>query len=265
MQFAINNAELIRKLYVDEQNSASEIAKQLGTYTLNVTRALKFLNIPIRDKSETQALLLKQNKVPHPTKGKKVSEETKIRISEKVHQKWKSFSPEKLEEIREGCRNRWEAYDDEHKELLRRTSVEGIRRSSKEGSKLEHEIISGLNEAGFLALHHHNLAEKEKLEVDIYLPEIRVAVEIDGPAHFFPIWGEDSLAKHKKADSEKNGILALNGYCVIRVKNLVNRVTDVIRRNLLHNLIEIICGIKESFPDLDQRIIYLDIETGEIE
>lgn len=262
MQFALENHKQLIKWYVDEKLSASEIAKKLGTYTLKVTRALKFLKIEIRDKSETQALVLE--KIPHPTKGKRMSEETKQKISTSVHNKWKSFSDEKRLAIKEECKRRWDNYSLDHIEALRAASVEGIRRSSKEGSKLELYLMQGLRDNGYKPHHHFNPHEKEKLEVDIYIPELKVAVEIDGPSHFFPIWGDDALAKVTKADSEKNGLLALNGFCVIRIRNLVNKATDVLKRNLLKNLIEVLEDVKRKFPPKSERLMYLDIETGEV-
>lgn len=259
MQFAINHAETIIKFYLEDKMSASEIAKELGTYTLNVTRALKYLKIPIRSKSETQSLVLEQNKAPHPTKGKKLSKETKAKIGNKIHDRYEALSDEEKQERSDAAKERWDNYSDDHIERMRQLSYAGIRRSSKEGSRLEHEIIEGLKENGIVAFHHHNLNEQERLEVDVYCPHSKVAIEIDGPAHYQPIWGHDALARHQKADAEKNGILLLNGFHVIRVKNLVNRVSDIHKRNLLDNILKIIDNPPKN------KIVYINIETGEIE
>ena len=41
------------------------------------------------------------------------------------------------------------------------------------------------------------------LELDFYFPDYNYAVEINGKAHYFPIYGEDTLAAQKKRDSRK--------------------------------------------------------------
>lgn len=41
------------------------------------------------------------------------------------------------------------------------------------------------------------------LELDFYFPDYKYAVEINGKAHYFPIYGEDILAAQKKRDSRK--------------------------------------------------------------
>ena len=43
------------------------------------------------------------------------------------------------------------------------------------------------------------------------------AIEIDGPSHFLPIWGQAALNKTIKSDNEKNGLLRYHGIMVLRV------------------------------------------------
>jgi very-short-patch-repair endonuclease len=56
-------------------------------------------------------------------------------------------------------------------------------------------------------------------EVDIFLPEVGFAIEIDGVSHHQPVWGEEVLQKTQLADSKKNGELLNNGISVVRVRN----------------------------------------------
>ena len=42
-----------------------------------------------------------------------------------------------------------------------------------------------------------------KLEIDIYLPTIKLAIELNGPVHYFPIYGEETLRKCQDKDIRK--------------------------------------------------------------
>lgn len=49
-------------------------------------------------------------------------------------------------------------------------------------------------------------------EVDIVIPDRKIAVELNGPVHYFPLFGEDKLAKIKAADLSKQAELEADGY-----------------------------------------------------
>jgi very-short-patch-repair endonuclease len=66
--------------------------------------------------------------------------------------------------------------------------------------------------------HKEQLLVNTKLQIDLFLPTMGVAIEIDGPSHFEPVWGEDALKKNKKYDSKKNGIILGRGLNLIRIK-----------------------------------------------
>lgn len=60
------------------------------------------------------------------------------------------------------------------------------------------------------------------LEIDIYIPKLKVAFEINGPGHYDPIYGKESLDARKKADRKKRYISNKNGirFHSIAAKNL---------------------------------------------
>jgi very-short-patch-repair endonuclease len=47
---------------------------------------------------------------------------------------------------------------------------------------------------------------------------MNVAIEIDGPSHFLPVWGDDALKRNQKYDQKKTGLLLGKGLSLIRVK-----------------------------------------------
>ena len=206
------------KQYWTQERSVGDIAKELETYPNKVRRALKSHGIKLRDKGSAQAVALKKGRSSHPTKDKGHSEESKLKISESVAQNWESLSYEELEERRETAREQWRNMSEEQKIKLRESAVPGIKRASREGSKLEKYIRDQLTKDGYVIEYHKKgIVPNANLEVDIYLPELGTAIEIDGPSHFMPIWGEEALIKTIKSDNEKNGLLRYHGIMVLRV------------------------------------------------
>ena len=45
-----------------------------------------------------------------------------------------------------------------------------------------------------------------------------IAIEIDGPSHFLPVWGEDALKKNISYDQKKQGLILGRGLTLIRIK-----------------------------------------------
>lgn len=264
MKFAIEHEIELRKKYIEEKITASEIARNYGTYTNKIVRALKFLKIEIRDKSECQKELLKSGKAIHPTKGKKLSAETKAKISESSHNNWDNKTPDELEAFKQLKRDAWNSRSADDVEEFNKKSVNAIAKASRVGSKAEIRLVDELKKAGYNAIHHHRPIEKEKLEVDILIPDKRIAIEIDGPSHYKPIWGAINFDRTRKADIEKNGILATNGFCMIRIKNLVNTVTQHMYKKTCESLIKVLEEIETSFPKQSDRLIYINIADGEV-
>lgn len=41
------------------------------------------------------------------------------------------------------------------------------------------------------------------LEIDIYIPSLKLCIELNGPVHYFPIWGEEKLKSVQNKDIQK--------------------------------------------------------------
>jgi very-short-patch-repair endonuclease len=184
--------------YLNENMSTYEIAKKFKTYPNKIRRELIKNGIEIRDHSEAQSKALETGVAKHPTKGKKVKQETKDKIGESMLNNWKNMPSKE---------RRYE-------------SALALRRASIEGSRLEKYLMNGLMGMGYSVSMHYLFAEKQHIDLFISLSTKNlkgIAIEVDGPTHFKPIWGKDSLAKRQKSDNKKTGLLLSNGFALIRV------------------------------------------------
>jgi very-short-patch-repair endonuclease len=50
------------------------------------------------------------------------------------------------------------------------------------------------------------------------IPSINVAIEIDGPSHFLPVWGDNALQRNQKYDKKKEGLMIGKGLTLIRIQ-----------------------------------------------
>jgi len=210
---------LLRKEYEVGLKSFRDIADEHGTYANKVRRdAIKF-KINIRDKSVAQKNALKTGRSQHPTQGKERSEETKNKIGTGVMTSWENLDDETLEKRKEKARQNWENLPEEVKENILHEANTAVRQASKTGSKLELFLFNRLLQDGYVVEFHkeQNLLNT-KLQLDLFLPKLNIAIEVDGPSHFAPVWGEDTLKRNKGYDNKKTGLILGKGLSLIRVK-----------------------------------------------
>lgn len=214
-----NKRQTIYELYIDKKMSFAEIAEQYSTYANKVRRdALRF-NIPIRTKSEAQKQVLISGKAAHPTAGKQRTEAEKNKISLGVYNAWSDLPEHERQKRQKDSKDRWNNLDQKIKDNMLHSAHLAIRKSSKEGSKLEKFILSKLLENNYsVEFHKEQILSNTKLQIDIFLPKQNVAIEVDGPSHFEPVWGEDSLNKNQKYDQKKTGLIIGKGIRLIRIK-----------------------------------------------
>ena len=104
---------------------------------------------------------------------------------------------------------------------------------------------------------HQVIIPAENLEIDLYIPDLRTIIEVDGPSHFLPIWGEDKLQKQINADLRKSGALLSKGYAVIRVKSLGQESLSK-REQLAEEVIALLNKISNKFPPKSKRFIEVE-------
>jgi very-short-patch-repair endonuclease len=247
--------KIIKDMYINEKKSFAQIAEKLGTYANKIRRdAIKF-KIEIRDKSTAQKNAFDTGVIQHPTKGKKRSEKTKEKIGQSVMKSWESLSDAELKDRKLKAKIQWDNMDDDHKQNMLRLANEAVRVSSKTGSKLEKFILHGLIENGYKTEFHkeQNLLNT-KLQIDIFLPELNTAIEIDGPSHFLPVWGEESLARNVKYDNKKTGLLLGRGCVILRIRQ-TRDFSESRARKILFEVLSILNDIKNNYPEPSARTI----------
>lgn len=259
MSFAEDKIDYIVNEYTIKNRSTYDIANEFGTYPNKINRILVKAGVELKDKVTAQKAAIDSGRYIHPTKGKKRSQETKIKISESIHNYWTNISEDERQKKVEKGKEQWNNMSDEQREELRKASGDAVRKASKEGSKIEHFIRESLIAAGYEVLFHKKgLILRDDFEVDLFVPLLKTVIEIDGPSHFFPIWGEENLNRHIRADSHKNGLLLSEGYVVIRVKYLRKNISQKHMRDIFSAILSVLKKIEEKFPDKDSRYIELE-------
>ena len=94
-----------------------------------------------------------------------------------------------------------------------------VRETSKTGSKLEKYLLENLIGKHIRTeTHKEQILSNTKLHIDLFLPDLNIAIEVDGPSHFEPVWGEEALKRNQKYDNKKTGLLVGKGINLIRIK-----------------------------------------------
>ena len=249
--------------YVIEQyqknSSTYSIAKELDTYPKKIERILKKNGVTLRSRSQAQANAIKTGRSKHPTKGEKRSEEDKNKISKGKELSWKNTSQEDREKFAQQAKERWEKMPSDKKKEMMEKAGRALRIAAIEGSKAEKFLQKKLNEMGFdVILHKKDLIEGN-FEIDLFLPELNTIIEIDGPQHFLPVFGEKKLQEVIKFDSIKNGLLVSKGFCVVRVRYLCKNMSRAVERRLWDLVSKEVGKIKDKFPTKNKRFIELEI------
>ena len=251
--------EFIIDQYTNHKKSTYEIAQELKTYPNKIRRALNTLGVELRDKSKAQTVAIQSGRHEHPTKGKKRTEAEKVAISNGMATYWDEMEESERERRSKISKKQWQEMSEEEKANLRKLAAEAVRKASKEGSKIEKFIYEGLTKAGYdVIFHKRGLVANDKLEVDLFVPSLKTAIEIDGPAHFLPIWGQENLERHIRAEAQKAGLLINRGFVVLRVKNIIRNLSQKNMRETLAGVVEQLEKIEKKFPPATKRLIEIE-------
>lgn len=252
--------DLITELYIKNELSFADIASRCGTYSNKIRRdAIKF-KISIRDKSQAQKNALNSGKHKHPTKGKNRTDSERAKIGRSVMTRWQNLSESEIDAIKQKAKQNWDSLSEDEKMNMKQSAQLAVRQSSKTGSKLEKYLLDKLLKDGWkVDFHKEQMLLNTKLQIDLFLPTINTAIEVDGPSHFLPVWGEDSLQKNIKYDNKKNGLILGKGLALVRIKQL--RDFSPSRADLIYDrLAAALKNIQDKFPDPSNRSITIEDE-----
>lgn len=213
--------EQLIKSYVVDKKSTHQIANE---YKISQTKVRKILidsGVKLRSRSESQKIVVdkKIKEGIHPTMGKHRSEEEKLAIGGSLLKYWDK-NEKARKKMAKHAEKTLKKLPKTEKVASQKKATKGIIKASRFGSKLENFLYKFLCDKGLFPKQHLNMLENEKLEVDLYVPEHKTVIEVDGPSHYLPIWGQDKLEKQQRADKEKVGLLLSKGYNYIRLKHL---------------------------------------------
>jgi len=257
----LENKKWLYQQYITNDRSCEDIAIELGTYRQKVRRALIKVDIKLKDQSSAQVAALKSHRSKHPTLGTKRPEDIKLRISEKVSQNWSEITPEELERRSKISRQQWDAMSITEQQNLVKAGIAAILRASREGSKIEKSLWEGLTKAGYMIEYHKEgiLSGGGKLQIDMFIPSLSTAIEVDGPSHFLPIWGDDKLQKTIQSDQKKTGLLLSMGIVILRIKHIGKHVSNKNKRDILGAVLLQLERIKSDYPIKTNRLIEIEV------
>lgn len=247
----------IRDYYLERSMSWAALAKLSGTYSQRIRRDAQKFGIESRSKSDAQKAALSSGRHPHPTKDKQRPEDVKIRISETMFDTWEDMDDDERERRRQKAVEIWNQKSPQEIEEFRKAAGDGVRAAAKEGSALEKFLQKELIKAGYkVEFHKEHFILREKQQIDIFLPELNTAIEVDGPSHFSNIWGDDVLKKNIERDRIKTGLLLERGLCIIRVRQ-TKSLSAKYKRDILRDVLAQLKKIETRFPQRGERHIIL--------
>jgi very-short-patch-repair endonuclease len=249
MKFEDITEDWLRQQY--QTKSCKTIAEEVGSYPMAIHRLLRKWNI-------TTSEYRIQDK--HPRVGSKHNLKTKIQISRTKLMSWIMTSDEVKKKFREMGLKAWNDKTPEEKERTAQIFKKSNPEVVKHGSFLERYIRDRLLENRYqLLFHQKHIFYKTQMEVDILLPSLRTIIEIDGPLHYLPIYGQEILAKIHEKDMVKNDLFLSLGYFVIRIKYTKKMVKLFRKEAIWQKLDDVLRKIKGNTFEKHEHLIYLEV------
>lgn len=175
-------------------------------------------------------------------------------------QSWENMDAKTLKKRKDTARQNWENLSDDVKENILREANAAVRESSKKGSKLERFLLSSLIKDGYkVDFHKEQSLLNTKLQIDLFLPTLNIAIEVDGPSHFKPVWGQENLKRNQGYDNKKTGLILGKGLVLIRIKQTKD-FSKARAQTIYNELKNQLISIQQQFPNKDNR----NLEIGDV-
>ncbi len=240
--------------YVHKERSLADIARENNTNISKICRAMVRHGIARRGRSEAQGAALRNGRHEHPTNGKKRDEKVRLRISESMTAGWQKLTERARRQRTEAARATWGDRADKMAALAHA----GLLRAAHDGSAFERFLVENL-EKSFRVEHGSWVpTPRRHVRADVLVADLRVVIQVDGPAHHLPVWGEKSLARRRARDEAENTLLITAGYSVIRVKCVERSVPMFAKKLFLEKLLASI------MIDAATRLQTIALEVGNV-
>jgi len=216
------NEQKVRDLYLNEGLSMRKLVKELNVPLATLSRFMKKHGIVARGKGEAQKNYLKEH--DHQMKGHKHTAETKQQISMSLGDFWEKLTDDEREKIKRkigsAWKRKWESMSDQQRKLMMEELSSKAKHSQGKGSRLERFIAEELRNRGYVVEERSTgYTVGKDFEVDLALPNEMIAIEVDGPTHYLPIYGEKHLENQQARDARKDDMINSTGYNVLRIRD----------------------------------------------
>jgi very-short-patch-repair endonuclease len=249
-------ADFLLREYVEKKRSTSEIAQEVGCFPEQIRRALRRFNIPVRSRIQASHNFY-DNGGENARKGYQFSEKEKETASISAKEYWLSnASKEARAKIAEKSQAYWDTVSDDEKQAIIERLHRACREAAANGSKAQRMIEKILKDK-----YHYvtmlgvvQIAGIGDLEVDIALPGVGIAIEVDGITHFRDVYSDDRYERAMEADKRKNDILTRAGWSVVRIVLKCDRYSKgacLMVCDKLHKMIEAKDYAKKSVSFID--------------
>jgi very-short-patch-repair endonuclease len=231
---SINMSE-VKRLIETEKLSTYGVAEQLGCNQSHVVRLIAKYNkenpgspISKRDKSEAQKNFIKRTG-KHQREGTLHSDDSKERISDSMRDVYDGPKGDEIrEKIAQQRQDEWASLNASQKADILQNLKQSSRAKAQsgEGSNFENYLADMLKQHGFQVEQRTKAyTPGQKFHVDIALPLDKIIIEVDGPTHWSPIYGDNELQKVQAKDTGKDNILNMNGWNILRVQDISGSTT----------------------------------------
>ncbi|MCX6772313.1 MAG: hypothetical protein NTV88_00910, partial [Candidatus Micrarchaeota archaeon] len=101
---------------------------------------------------------------------------------------------------------------------FRKKNARGIAKAARDGSKLEKYALQYISKALVgIEIKFKDWGLLKNQEVDILIPSLKVAIEVQGYAHFYPIYGQKKFEQRQKGDNRKRERLEQLGWKLLYI------------------------------------------------
>jgi very-short-patch-repair endonuclease len=242
--------EQLDKLYNQDKLTIRQVADALGANFNHVRADLIFYGY-LRSKGESISLSYKEGRKEHPTKGKERPQDVKDRISQKNSAYFSTDEGRSKASI--AGKRASEVMTDDQKQNRREKAREQLLVTRTEGSALENYLGLELVKLGYkVEFHSKQVFGNDNAHIDLFLPDRKVCIELDGKFHHQKVFDDDTLEKKITSDNIKNALVTTSGFRMVRLK-YSSKLRQAKQRLALELILNAINGS-------DEELIILEIK-----